>query len=367
MENQERQELCEKLDRELDEYLESLERKPYTDGWPEDRWREEMDKHPFFMKEIPKDMNPDNLDPLLVGLQQLKYGEDDNTPEELAKNYKEDGNWNFRHGKFKTAFVCYTKALAAGSKENEINCQSYSNRALCQLKLQNYRSAYRDAKEALKIDPKFLKALHTAAKCALKLREYDICGEHCSQILMQTSSDQQILALQKQAIQEKRILERNLRLQKKKDKNEEENRKKVLGAIKKLNINVQEDTLFEDQQYQVHLDENDQLVWPVVLIYPENGQTDFIEGVNELSTLEEHIHVIYEEPPAWDKNKRYKPGNVNAFFNSKDETKFFMIDVRKSIREILQHKEVFVKQGTIMIFIVVKGSEAERQLLQGHR
>lgn len=326
-----------------------------------------MDKHPFFMKELPKDMNPDNLDPLLVGLQQLKYGEDDNTPEELAKNYKEDGNWNFKYGKFKTAFVCYTKALAAGSKENEINCILYSKRALCQLKWENYRSAYRDAKEAIKIDSKFLKALHTAAKCALKLKDYDLCGEHCSQILTQTSGDKQILALQKQAIQEKRISERNLRLQKQKGKNGDEKRKKVLEAIKKLNINVEESNLFQDEQYQVHLEESDQLVWPVIIVYPENGQTDFIEKVSEMSTLEEHMHVIFEEPPAWDKSQRYRPENVNAFFNSRDENKFLMIDMRKSIREILQHKEVHIKQGTIMMFIVVKGSEVEKQLVQSHR
>ena len=31
----------------------------------------------------------------MQGLQDLKYSPDENTPEELAKNYKEDGNFNF--------------------------------------------------------------------------------------------------------------------------------------------------------------------------------------------------------------------------------------------------------------------------------
>ena len=36
----------------------------------------------------------------MQGLQDLKYSPDENTPEELAKNYKEDGNFNFKSKKW---------------------------------------------------------------------------------------------------------------------------------------------------------------------------------------------------------------------------------------------------------------------------
>lgn len=75
----ERLKLASKLDAELDEYINNFERKSYTEGWPEDRWEEEMDKHPFFMKKAPEP--GEELSPLMAGLQQLKYGEDENTPE----------------------------------------------------------------------------------------------------------------------------------------------------------------------------------------------------------------------------------------------------------------------------------------------
>ena len=32
---------------------------------------------------------------------------------------------------------------------------------------------------------------------------------------------------------------------------------------------------------KVHLDGQDQLIWPVLLLYPEYGQTDFIAAFNE--------------------------------------------------------------------------------------
>ena len=38
--DEERLKLAEKLDADLDVLINSFEKKRYTDGWPEDRWRE---------------------------------------------------------------------------------------------------------------------------------------------------------------------------------------------------------------------------------------------------------------------------------------------------------------------------------------
>lgn len=76
---EERLELAAKLDRELDDFISGLEKKPYTEGWPEDRWEEEMEKHPFFMKKAPEPGA--EVHPLYEGLQQLKYDPNENTPE----------------------------------------------------------------------------------------------------------------------------------------------------------------------------------------------------------------------------------------------------------------------------------------------
>lgn len=77
--DKERLELASKLDAELDEYINNLEKRSYTEGWPEHRWEEEMEKHPFFMKKPPE--SGEELSPLMEGLQQLKYDENENTPE----------------------------------------------------------------------------------------------------------------------------------------------------------------------------------------------------------------------------------------------------------------------------------------------
>lgn len=40
MTDEERLALAEKLDKDLDDFIDGLERKRYTEGWPEDRWEE---------------------------------------------------------------------------------------------------------------------------------------------------------------------------------------------------------------------------------------------------------------------------------------------------------------------------------------
>lgn len=62
-----------------------------------------MDKHPFFMKSTPDG----EMSPLAEGLAKLKYDPEENTPLELASNYKEDGNFNFRHKNYRLAILGY--------------------------------------------------------------------------------------------------------------------------------------------------------------------------------------------------------------------------------------------------------------------
>lgn len=40
MTDEERAELCARMDQELEDFIDGLEKKRYTDGWPEDRWEE---------------------------------------------------------------------------------------------------------------------------------------------------------------------------------------------------------------------------------------------------------------------------------------------------------------------------------------
>jgi hypothetical protein len=47
------------------------------------------------------------------------------------------------------------------------------------------------------------------------------------------------------------------------------------------------------------------LQWPVIFLYPEYGQTDFIEAFHENSAFDDHLDLMFSESPSWDSHKKY--------------------------------------------------------------
>ena len=87
----------------------------------------------------------------MQGLQDLKYSPDENTPEELAKNYKEDGNFNFKCKKYRFATASYTEGLKVKCGVNEVETALFTNRAAAQFHVGNYRSSLIDCRSLLMI------------------------------------------------------------------------------------------------------------------------------------------------------------------------------------------------------------------------
>merc|ERR1712080_794658 len=71
-------------------------------------------------------------------------------------------------------------------------------------------------------------------------------------------------------------------------------------------------------QKRGHLDESGQLVWPVLMLYPEHEETDFIEEFREGDRIEDHLEVLFEESPPWDAEGRYRPDTVAVYFEDGD-------------------------------------------------
>lgn len=58
---------------------------------------------------------------------------------ELATNYKEDGNFNFKHSKYRMAILSYTEGIKAKSINSTLNAELHNNRAAANFFLKNYR------------------------------------------------------------------------------------------------------------------------------------------------------------------------------------------------------------------------------------
>ncbi|KAK0082164.1 hypothetical protein PV325_010942 [Microctonus aethiopoides] len=377
--DEERLELAAKLDNELDEYINNLEKKSYTEGWPEDRWQEEMEKHPFFMKQTPE--LGTEVSPLMEGLQQLKYGEDDNTPEELATNYKDDGNFNYKHKKYRLAILSYTEGIKTKCKDDSIRAQLYNNRAAAHYMLKNYRSSLNDSKQAMKLQPDYPKAHVRAANCSYHIKNYDDCINFCHDYLTKyVEENKEISNLLINATSARKKEQCQARLKAKREKMEEKEENLLVEAINARGINVDlpdSRTTFELKdlepqiphlaEHRVRFDSNNKLFWPVMILYPETMQTDFIQNFHEDTTFIDQLEELFDEPPQWDIGHRYTLSNLNIYFEGKNKQSIHKVDVNQTLGIILENEQFVLRGGTPSFLVLIASSDAEKRFLNNYK
>nr|XP_023030446.1 tetratricopeptide repeat protein 4 isoform X1 [Leptinotarsa decemlineata] len=394
--DEERLQLAAKLDKELDEFIEKLPRKKYEDGWPEDRWEEEMEKHPFFMKEPPKPGQ--ELHPLYEGLQQLKYDPEENEPEELAVSYKEDGNFNFKHKNYRLAVLAYTEGIKIKCGNQEIEASLLNNRAAAHVFLKNYRSSLRDCELALKVKPHYGKALVRAANCCFEMRQYKKALEFCDEILDENNNNTAILDLRSKCINNMKVQERDDRKKKSNLKKKIQGEKVLIEEIITRGYNVENGVDGNSQNInlclskidsnhwmgkhfgnlsidklephfpelvnnRVFLNESNNLVWPIVFVYPEYKIMDYVQQFNEEQIFSEQLYYVFENFPEWDHERKYKPDHLNVYYET-SKKKIVKVDIQKTLKDILKSDGFLIKGGTPSFIIFVKESQIEKQFLK---
>merc|ERR1719510_1167105 len=172
-----------------------------------------MESHPFFASNeaILEDAAKGQLNPLMQGLQNLKYSPDENTAEELALNYKEDGNFQFKLKKYRLAIAAYTEGIKCKSQDDLINVQLITNRAAAQFHLGNYRSSFNDCRIATKLKPDHFKAVKRGAICCWELKRFLDCIEWAEKALELDDTDKEINSILEKAQSEVKEAERNAR------------------------------------------------------------------------------------------------------------------------------------------------------------
>nr|XP_013805837.1 PREDICTED: tetratricopeptide repeat protein 4-like [Apteryx mantelli mantelli] len=63
---------------------------------------------------------------------------------------------------------------------------------------------------------------------------------------------------------------------------------------------------------KVHLDADGNLNWPVLFLYPEHEQTDFIAAFHENTRFIDHLMVMFAELPPWDLERKYLPDSLEV-------------------------------------------------------
>lgn len=86
---------------------------------------------------------------------------------EKANQEKEQGNVNFKAGKYPDAIKHYTEAI----KRNPEDAKLFSNRAACYTKLMEFNLALKDSEDCIRLDPKFIKGYLRKGAILLGMKE----------------------------------------------------------------------------------------------------------------------------------------------------------------------------------------------------
>ncbi|SPP74059.1 DNA polymerase interacting tetratricopeptide repeat-containing, protein of 47 kDa [Drosophila guanche] len=379
--DEERLELAAQLDAELDAFIDGLEKKRYEEGWPEDRWQEEMDKHPFFMKKAPQP--GDDVHPMFEGLQKLKYDPEENTRDELALNYKEDGNFYMKHKKFRMAVYSFSEGIKSKTDNPDVLSVLYNNRSAAHYFIKNYRSSLSDAQRALFFKPDYTKARWRSAQCAYELDKFDVCTQMCEELLEVDVDHKEAKALLHKNKMKKMETERNQRKEAAESKRRLTRFHKLRDAIEQRaikfddqkvgkKVNITEELLRPKflplEDHPVHIDDDGStLIWPAAFSYPEFLFSDFPQQLPETATMMDCLKTLFAEPLPCDKSQNYRLGNVNVYYENRKAACVHKVELEKSLSDIISEKGFFVSGGALLFYVVPKDTRIEQDFLHEQR
>uniref|UniRef100_A0ABI7XZU1 Tetratricopeptide repeat domain 4 n=1 Tax=Felis catus TaxID=9685 RepID=A0ABI7XZU1_FELCA len=358
----------------MDAFLEKFQNEPYSGGFHEDQWEEEFEKVPLFMRKAPSEIDP-NENPDLACLQSIIFDEE-RSPEEQAKTYKNEGNDYFKEKDYKKAVISYSEGLKKKCTDPDLNAVLYTNRAAAQYYLGNFRSALNDVTAAKKLKPCHLKAIIRGALCHLELKNFAEAVNWCDEGLQIDAREKKLLEMRAKADKLKRTEQRDIRKAKMKEKKEQNHNKALLQAVKARNIKLVSEAASEDEDSdsedlgelsldrlssenrygaRLSVDEQGRLSWPVLFLYPEHTQSDFIAAFHEDSRFIDHLMVMFGETPSWDLEQKYCPNNLEIYFEDDGGTELYRVPLKSTLLHVLQHPRYFVK-ALIPAFLVCVGA-----------
>ncbi|XP_037683060.1 tetratricopeptide repeat protein 4 isoform X2 [Choloepus didactylus] len=370
----------------MDSFLEKFQSQHYSGGFHEDQWEEEFEKIPLFMKKAPSEIDPlENPD--LACLQSIIF-DDERSPEEQAKTYKDEGNDYFKEKDYKKAVISYTEGLKKKCADSDLNVVLYTNRAAAQYYLGNFRSSLNDVMAARKIKPCHLKAIVRGALCHLELENFAEAVRWCDEGLQIDAKEKKLLDTRAKADKLKRTQQRDIRKAKLKEKKEQNQNEALLQAIKARNIKLVSEVAGEDEDSaseglgelflvglssenpcgaRVSLDDQGRLSWPVLFLYPEYTQSDFISAFHEDSRFIDHLTVMFGETPSWDLEQKYCPDNLEVYFEDEEKAELYRVSPKSSLLQVLQHPRYFVKALTPAFLVCVGSSPFSKNYLRGRK
>ncbi|KAF8913728.1 40S ribosomal protein S7 [Gymnopilus junonius] len=321
-----------------------------------------FDSIPLFMKSL-----PDEEDPAVSALQSLIY---EGTPDEIAQNFKEQGNEYFKGKRYREAVNFYNQGIDAKPEDKAILEALLCNRAACNLELQNYGSVLRDCSKAISLNPKCSKAYYRSALALIALERSEEALDCCNRCLSYDADNAGVKSVRERAVKMKEEKERTEREKQERLRKEEEQKLAMKRALRERNLIIFNKPGGSVNPTAPHFDSEDPtgstLVLPVFFLYPQHATSDIISDFAEDTTFGAHVEAMFPPqvpPPEWDKKGEYTTNNL-VIYAPTHRKRLLKVGKKMTLRDVCnaaKAKEgqpldgLELKDGCLSFAVVPKG------------
>ncbi|KIY45880.1 TPR-like protein [Fistulina hepatica ATCC 64428] len=330
-----------------------------------------FDNIPLFMKSLPTDIDSDA--PGGVALEALQSLVHEGPPDEIAENFKEQGNEYFKSKRYRDAMSFYTQGIDAKPTDITLLEALLCNRAACNLELQNYGSVLKDTAQVLSVNPCSQKAHYRATLALERLRRFDDALDCCNHLLKidanNTVGQSALQRLRRAKVEQ----EREERIKREAIEKKRRLRSALIERSLKIIENPNESSI---NLHEPHFDDQDAtaVVFPVFFLYPQYPTSDIIPQFLENVPFGAHLDRMFPKtshstnmPFAdWDVKRQYTLDNINVYAMTsrgrllKVGKKMCLRDIFKAAKK--EEKEgLELKDGCLTFVVLPKGSDVEKR------
>lgn len=261
---------------------------------------EELNRVPLFMTKYD---DTDGKGGENLELEALKTLLHDGDPVDVALNFKEQGNESFKKKKYDEAIKCYEQGIEVRCQDQQINTALVLNRSACYLHLKKYYKCIDDCELVLQKEPGNLKAKFRLAKSLYKTNKHEkamkILMEQAEQAKQAEQDDfKTLLEEVRKDIEQKKSIEIKAEAERRARQQKHETTKKMLKLKNWTNVELKTKLNRFEPQYLEMKSEKIQNTFKVCLsclaLYPVVEKFDFIERVDDFSSIENIFETIFE-------------------------------------------------------------------------
>ncbi|WVW80005.1 hypothetical protein I302_101978 [Kwoniella bestiolae CBS 10118] len=358
-----------------------------------------LESTPIFMNQTPKDGETNDV---LEALRTLVFeGEGD----DVATNFKNHGNELHLQKSYSEAIKAYTQGLDSHPKDLKLKITLLNNRAQSNLLLKNHSSVLKDVgtiialytAEKLPSDKALIKAMYRVTNSLIALERW----REALDVISRAKGELQNGKIPGEDISlwdglEEKVQKGQQREVERANRIRREKITKITlekAVIQRGLINVKtpsppdnsppvlfDPSEYDQSNYAETLSPETPLIFPVFLLYPQYGQSDFITAFQENTSFIDQLNMMFPQsptqvniPPAkWDEKKEYYVDNLVIYVETR-EKRLLKVGKELTLREIIRKAQrgedkekgltkdgVVLKDGLLSFVVLPKGEVEKR-------